>query len=76
MFKGVRLGVIDCDYPATGNTPSAGDLACDANVGYDGPTGVGTPNGLGAFTSPTLTATIRGPRSVTRATTHSNTPGH
>ncbi len=26
-----------------------GDLACDATKGYEGPTGVGTPNGLAAF---------------------------
>ncbi len=27
----------------------SGTLVCDAGVGYDGPTGVGTPNGLSAF---------------------------
>ncbi len=41
-------GDIDCDYTASG-TLNAGDRACDALSGYDGPTGVGTPNGLGAF---------------------------
>lgn len=48
-YNGAHLGVLDCDYPATGSKPSAGDLACDAATGYDGPTGVGTPEGLGAF---------------------------
>jgi hypothetical protein len=64
-FNGAALGVLDCDYPATGNTPSVGDLACDASAGYDGPTGVGTPIGFGAFMPTTPTATIRAPASVT-----------
>ena len=42
-------GWVDCDYPASGSTPSAGDRECDAMRGYNGPTGVGTPNGLSAF---------------------------
>jgi hypothetical protein len=29
---------------------------CTAGTGYDGPTGLGTPNGIGAFTSPLLPA--------------------
>jgi subtilase family serine protease len=32
--------------PSTGN---CGTIMCSAAAGYDGPTGVGTPNGLGAF---------------------------
>ncbi|HTW06423.1 MAG TPA: IPT/TIG domain-containing protein [Acidimicrobiales bacterium] len=52
-------GIVDCDYTASGS-PSAGDLACDAADGYDGPSGVGTPNGIGAFipsvTNPVVTA--------------------
>lgn len=48
-YNGAHLGVLDCDYPATGSKPSAGDFACDATIGYDGPTGVGTPKGLRAF---------------------------
>lgn len=50
-FNGAHLGVLDCDYPATGSKPSAGDVACDARIGYDGPTGVGAPRGLGAFSA-------------------------
>ena len=42
-------GILDCDFPATGSTPTVGDRACDALGGFDGPSGVGTPNGLGAF---------------------------
>jgi subtilase family serine protease len=41
-------GIVDCAWTASGAL-SAGDLACDAGTGYDGPSGVGTPNGLGAF---------------------------
>jgi len=62
-------GILDCDYPKTGSTPSVGDRACDALKGYDGPTGVGTPQGLGAFAKTGPTAKIAGPKSVTPGTT-------
>jgi hypothetical protein len=62
-------GIIDCDYPATGSTPSVGDRACDALPGYDGPSGVGTPIGLGAFAKTGPTAKIAGPTSVVKGTT-------
>jgi hypothetical protein len=64
------FGVVDCDYPPTGTTPSVGDRACDALTGYDGPTGVGTPNGLAAFTKTGPKATIAGPTPVAHGTTH------
>jgi len=70
QYNSASLGVIDCDFPATGSTPSAGDLACDAGVGYDGPTGVGTPNGLTAFSPTGPSGTISGPKSVTHGTTN------
>jgi hypothetical protein len=38
----------DCDYTSTG-TPATGDAACDATPGFDGPSGLGTPTGLGDF---------------------------
>jgi subtilase family serine protease len=41
-------GVVDCDFTAAGML-NVGDRACDALAGYDGPSGVGTPKGLGAF---------------------------
>lgn len=48
--NGIGLGVLDCGYPYNGG---AGTLAnrrqCNAGSGYDGPSGVGTPNGLGVF---------------------------
>jgi len=43
-------GILDCDYSAAGK--SQADGACDALAGFDGPTGVGTPNGLAVFTPP------------------------
>lgn len=33
----------------TGSTGTCGSLLCTAGVGWDGPTGLGTPNGIGAF---------------------------
>jgi PKD domain/Subtilase family len=41
-----------------------GTSACDARTGYDGPSGVGTPNGLEAFTPLLPTAVITPPESV------------
>jgi subtilase family serine protease len=32
-----------------GSNGSCGTIMCNAGTGYDGPTGLGTPNGLGAF---------------------------
>ena len=63
-------GIVDCDYPASGTTPSAGDTACDAARGYDGPAGVGTPIGLGAFAKTGPTAKIAGPTSVASGATN------
>jgi len=57
-------GVLDCDYPATGSVPSVGDRACDALAGYNGPTGVGTPKGLVAFTKTGPVAPISGPTTI------------
>ncbi len=46
---------VDCEYTT----------ACDAAPGYDGPSGVGTPNGLGAFKPLLPTAAITPPSSAT-----------
>jgi hypothetical protein len=43
-----ELGDIDCK----------GTTACDAAPGFDGPSGVGTPKGLGAFKSNATTSTF------------------
>ncbi len=61
-------GILDCAYPATGSVPAVGDRACDALTGYDGPSGLGTPNGLKAFTRVHPTATVTGPATVAHGT--------
>ena len=33
----------------SGSNGSCGTYLCNAGVGYDGPTGLGTPNGTGGF---------------------------
>jgi subtilase family serine protease len=68
--NGTTAGTVDCDFPPTGSTPSVGDRACDALGGYDGPTGVGTPNGLGAFAKTGPTAKVTGPTSVIHGTSN------
>jgi hypothetical protein len=60
-------GIVDCAYTA-GGTPTLGDRTCDAVPGYDGPTGVGAPNGLAMFTRTGPSAAIGGPATVTRRT--------
>jgi subtilase family serine protease len=61
-------GPLDCDYNAAGTAVAVGDRACDALPGYDGPTGLGTPIGLGAFASTAPAATISGPAEVSPGT--------
>jgi subtilase family serine protease len=63
------FGLVDCAYTSTG-VVSVGDRACDALAGYDGPTGVGTPNGLTMFTKVGPSGTISGPTSVTHGTSN------
>ena len=40
----------------SGSNGSCGSYLCTAATGYDGPTGVGTPNGVGAFSTQAPTA--------------------
>ena len=42
------------DVTSGSNGSCSGLYLCTAGVGYDGPTGLGTPNGTGAFRSPVL----------------------
>ena len=63
-------GIVDCAYTA-GGTAAAGDRACDALAGYDGPTGVGSPDGITMFTKTGPSATLSGPTTVTHGTSHS-----
>jgi transcription initiation factor TFIIIB Brf1 subunit/transcription initiation factor TFIIB len=62
-------GMVDCSFPATGSTPSAGNRSCDALSGYDGPTGVGAPTGLTAFQVVHLTVKVGGPATIVHNTT-------
>jgi hypothetical protein len=59
------LGALDCAYTA-GGAVAAGDRACDALAGYDGPTGVGTPNGSGMFAKTGPSVDVSGPSVVTQ----------
>jgi hypothetical protein len=43
------FGTIDCAWKPGSAVLAAGRRACDAETGYDGPSGVGTPNGLTGF---------------------------
>jgi hypothetical protein len=45
----------------TETTCPAGSLLCNGKVGYDGPTGLGTPNGIVAFTNATVPGKPAGP---------------
>jgi subtilase family serine protease len=58
------FGVVDCAYTAAGAV-AVGDRACDALSGYDGPTGVGTPNGSAMFDKTGPSVTIAGPGTAT-----------
>ena len=58
-------GVLDCDYTAAG-TVNAGDRACDAASGYDGPTGIGTPDGSAMFDKTGPSVDVTGPGTVTK----------
>ena len=62
------LGPLDCDYNTAGTAIAAGDRACDALAGYDGPTGLGTPKGLGVFAKTGPAVTISGPTSIAHGT--------
>ncbi len=54
------------DVTSGSNGSCGGSYLCTAVAGYDGPTGLGTPNGTGAFTSTSSTVTVPGaPTNVT-----------
>jgi hypothetical protein len=54
----VGEGLLDCAFAATGTTVLSTTGACDASPGYDGPSGVGTPHGVGALTPLSLAVRI------------------
>ena len=55
--------IVDCAYAANGSL-APGNRACTAAAGYDGPTGVGTPNGLSMFQKTGPAGSVTGPASV------------
>ena len=59
------FGILDCAFLPNSATLSAGTRECDAATGYDGPSGVGTPVGLAAFTPMGPTAKLTVPGTVT-----------
>jgi len=62
--NGSGRGLVDCSFPRDGHDvshPPARSRECNAAKGYDGPSGVGSPRGLGVFHPTNPTATIRNP---------------
>ncbi len=51
-------GILDCQWVGATATRAAGSRACNAASGYDGSTGVGTPNGLASFKPLAPTAVV------------------
>jgi hypothetical protein len=56
--------------PTSGSNGSCGTYLCNGEAGYDGPTGLGTPDGLGAFQAAdnVITVTSPGPRITFKGT--------
>jgi hypothetical protein len=64
-YNQLGFGLLDCDYNNAG-VAASGTAACDAAPGFDGPSGVGTPNGMGLFAKPALKINaITGPTTAT-----------
>ena len=60
--------LIDCAFGRTGRAVLANRAQCYAGKGYDGPTGVGTPNGSALFADVTLHPKASGKRTVVHGT--------
>jgi subtilase family serine protease len=62
--NGLGDGYLDCSFPLNGDpvigTYPALNSECNATTGFDGPSGIGTPNGLSMFTptNPSLTVAL------------------
>jgi hypothetical protein len=60
--SGNWLGLLDCGYAFSGVEKSTtNDRQCNARTGYDGPSGLGAPNGLSVFTPAPTTLSITAP---------------
>jgi hypothetical protein len=56
--------LLDCMWAATGNTVLANRYQCQAEPGYDGVSGVGTPKGTNPFVALSPTAVLTRPATV------------
>jgi hypothetical protein len=63
-------GTLDCGFKTHTKKPTkvVHDQQCNAAAGYDGPSGVGTPNGLEPFKPLTMTAEIAHTKAKVRTT--------
>jgi hypothetical protein len=56
------LGLLDCGYDLhQAERSTVNDRQCNARTGYDGPSGLGAPNGLSVFTPAPTTLSITAP---------------
>jgi hypothetical protein len=58
----IGLGVLECSFKKNSAKRVRHNHQCIAAKGYDGPTGVGTPNGLTMFSRLSPSASIRAPK--------------
>jgi subtilase family serine protease len=63
-------GLLDCQWAATGTAVLADKYQCNAQPGYDGVSGVGTPNGVSPFQPISPSAVIQGPGTLTVGVSH------
>ncbi|WP_338179296.1 PKD domain-containing protein [Jatrophihabitans sp.] len=65
----VGYGQVDCYWAGPTATLATSNGQCHAKVGYDGPSGVGTPKGTALFKALNPTAKITAPTSITHGKT-------
>jgi subtilase family serine protease len=63
-------GLIDCQWGASGVAVLANKYQCNAEPGYDGVSGVGTPNGIAPFQPISPSAVIQSPGTLTVGVSH------
>jgi hypothetical protein len=64
------FGLLDCQWAASGVAVLANKYQCDAEPGYDGVSGVGTPNGVAPFQPISPSAVIQSPGTLTVGVSH------
>jgi hypothetical protein len=63
----IGAGLLDCSFPRNNTDPTsppALSSECNAVAGFDGPSGVGTPIGIGLFTPTSPTVSLKTPKIV------------